>query len=481
MLEKNWGFLEMHISEFINPLEFQHFCSMLFSAEFDEFQSIDDSGGDLGIDGYVQNDKIFQFYCREKPQKITDKDIKQKIEESIKKVIKTICDRNLNIQTFIFVTPDNLRSDVILYLEEKSKENGLKGISYGETKLTELLAKHPHVQKQFPFFLLPDISSQIEDLSKDVKYIKYVMQGKAIKLDEVDGGESLFVKSVKLKESFDAYNKGDFEQFIGLSKEVYYESSDSKVKLQAILNVTLNDVDIGKISYYVNLCDEGIALSKKLNSIGTAAILKAKKANLIQWETDFLLQELWFSEQIAKQIGIFNEIEYLAKEKTYNEKLGLVTKLFQEAIQAVYENKSYDNLANIYTLAGMSAGTSYICVKTIRPSFAGKYESICKTAYNEARLIYEKLGDNYGKLNVKHNLANALVSFGEKELAKKYAEEVYQEAKKSNFSMIELKSKELLYSIENFTLEDYKIPPHEFIEKLKNRRIKMKEYQIKDK
>ena len=306
----------MRISEFIDPNAFQRFCSMLLSAEFSEFQSIDDSGGDLGMDGYT-GDKIFQCYCPEKPQKITGKDFKDKIDDSITKATKTIVERKLDVQTFIFVTPTDLRSDVILYLGEKCKEDDLKGLSYGETKLTELLAKHTHVQTQFPFLVLPDLATELKDISRDVKFIKDSVQRATMGGTGEVTESQVLKKNTKLKESIEAYNNGELERFIALSKEVYYETSDDEVKLQSILNIALNDVNLWKVSYHVNLCDEGIELAKRLNSLSTKVVLIAKKANLIQWEADFLLQELWPSEQIAIRIGIFDEPEYLKKQKIY--------------------------------------------------------------------------------------------------------------------------------------------------------------------
>lgn len=471
----------MHISEFIDPNEFQRFCSMVLSAEFPEFQSIDDSGGDLGIDGYIPDDRIFQCYCPEKPQKITDKDFKHKIEDSIKKAAKTVRKQNLNIKTFIFVTPNDLRSDVILYLEKKCKENNLKGISYGETKLTGLLVKHQHVQTQFPLFVLPDITAKIEDLSRDVKYIKNSMPRTTMEVAGESIEASLFDKNAKLKESRAAYDQGDYEGFINLSKQAYYETSDDEVKLQAILNITLNDIDPYKISYYTNLCDEGIELAKRLNSLSTKTVLIAKKANWLQWEADFILQELWLSEQIAKQIGFFDETEYLKRQEVYIKKLKLIDALFQEAIQVAYENRFYDALANIYLIAGMAAQTSYISAVKMRPSSAGFYESRCKTAYSEAKKLFEKMKDKEGELNAKHNLANALKIFGENELSKKYAVEVLEEAKKNKFGMLEQKAKELIYTIDNFAAEDYKVSPQEFLKKMKERRRKIRDSYREDK
>ena len=468
----------MHISEFIDPNEFQRFCSMLLSAEFPEFQSIDDSGGDLGIDGYIADDKIFQCYCPEKPQKITDKDFKDKIDDSIEKAVKTIRTRKLNIQTFVFVTPNNLRSDVIIHLEKQSKENSLKGISYAETKLAELLAKHPHVQTQFPLFVLPDIAAKLEGLEgliKDVKYIKDGMFRTTMKTVDEPTRTSLFDKNPKLKESREAYDKGNYERFIDLSKQVYYETSDNEVKLQAILNIVLNDADPFKILYQITLCEEGIELSKRLKSLSTETILIAKKANLLEWEANFILQELWFSEQIAKQIGFFDEEEYIKKQGAYIEKLKTIDTLYQEAIQKAYGNKHYDALANIYLMAGAAAQTSYISAVKMRPASAGFYESRCKTAYSEAKKIFEKMGDREGELNVKHNLANALKIFGEKELSRKYAIEVLEEAKKNKFGMLELKAKELVYTIDNFTAEDYEVNPQEFLKKMEERRRKIRD------
>lgn len=465
----------MRISEFINPDEFQRFCSVLFSAEFKDFESIDDSGGDLGIDGYIQDDKVFQIYCPEKPQKITDSKIKEKIKNSIKKAINTIKDRQLKATNFVFVTSMDLRTEVILFLGQECKNKGFKGLSYGESKLTELLLRHSHVKKDFPFLLLPEISDQIGEVSKKVNKVEDILLKMTRGASKTSEKEAVILRDVRLKESIDAYNNGDVEKMIKLSREVYYDTSDPEVKLQAIINIVLHSVDPNKTSYYIELCQEGIDLADRLKSVSTKSVLMAQKASLIQREADLVYMDLWWWRQVADRTGFFNESEYISKARLFKDELEEVEKLFKEAIDTAYKNGYYSALAHIYSTAGNSAGLSYIARggKTY-PSSAGFYESRCKTALLEAKRIFEAIGDKEGALNTLHNLANNLKSFGEKELSEKYANEVLEKAEKYKFFVLMDKAKELLYALKHFTDKDYEIPPEEFLKKIKERQEKIK-------
>ena len=74
----------MKISDFDNPIEFQNFCSILFHAVHEDFESFDDAGGDLGIDGYVPNKSIFAYYCPDR-DKLKKEFYKKKIRGDLKK------------------------------------------------------------------------------------------------------------------------------------------------------------------------------------------------------------------------------------------------------------------------------------------------------------------------------------------------------------------------------------------------------------
>jgi len=463
----------MKISEFTNPEEFQRFCHLLFSAENNDFQSIDDSGGDLGIDGYIQGNAIFMMYCPEKPQKNTSKNQKRKISSDITKASNTIRQRGLTIKNLIFVTPMNLRADVILFLEEQCKLFNLRGISYGEDKLIELAAKHPHIQKQFPFLIIPDIMCDVKEIKDTVNTIKEILHATQRKENEEE--KDAFKKEPRLREAFKEYQAAEVNKFLSKSREIYYDTTEDVVRLQAILNITFNSVFNGQNTELIYMCNEGIRISDKLKRIDLKAILMAQKALLVQIEVDWLRSSMWFEEQIAERIGFFDEMKYLSQLKQLQDKAKCVDDLLQEAVHIASTNKFYWTLAGIYTTVGNMCAGTYITVAKTRPDLAGFYDNRCKSSLNSAKKIYTALNYEEGVLNSIHNLANHLRATGEAELSKKYAQEVLEKANKKGFTILALKASELLYSLKHITAEDYAMPPHKFLEIMKKRREKVLE------
>src|SRR3989344_7755552 len=106
-----------NISNITSPDQFSKLCKHLFTAEFNDFQTIDDSGGDKGNDGYSESQKIlFQIYCPEKPNKVNDAKYKSKIKEDLDKAKKLVDSGKYIIEKWIFVTPAELLEDVQTYI-----------------------------------------------------------------------------------------------------------------------------------------------------------------------------------------------------------------------------------------------------------------------------------------------------------------------------------------------------------------------------
>ncbi len=148
---------------------FTRLCKALFSAEYKDFQTIDDSGGDAGNDGYSESQQIlFQMYCPEKPEKADDATYKAKIKEDLDKAKKLSDSGTYKIKEWVFVTSRELREPVQTYLRTEASSRGLAGIAWSSPKLTELFSKHNHLRSQFPDLIQPDIEQQIEKSTAQV-------------------------------------------------------------------------------------------------------------------------------------------------------------------------------------------------------------------------------------------------------------------------------------------------------------------------
>lgn len=143
---------------------FIRLCKGLLAAEYSDFQTIDDSAGDAGNDGYSESKEfLIQMYCPEKPEKADDATYKSKIKEDLDKAKKLVDSGKYKIKEWIFITPRELREPVQTYLRTEATARGFVGIAWASPKLAELLAKHSHLRSQFPDLIMPDIEVKIDE------------------------------------------------------------------------------------------------------------------------------------------------------------------------------------------------------------------------------------------------------------------------------------------------------------------------------
>jgi predicted NACHT family NTPase len=153
----------MILREIRDSVFFQELCQRVLAAEYEDFQSIDDSGGDKGNDGYVPSLKrLFAIYCPEKDRTPKTEYIR-KIKSDLKKAIVLRDRYQYEITEWIFVTPSSLPEEVHTFITKQAKTEGVIGISWSESKLLEILTRHPNVKTLYPELLVPDLQTDIRD------------------------------------------------------------------------------------------------------------------------------------------------------------------------------------------------------------------------------------------------------------------------------------------------------------------------------
>lgn len=158
------------ISKIDSPDEFTSLCKHLLAAEYEDFESVDDSGGDEGNDGYSQSHKmLFQIYCPEKPAKITDAKFIKKIDDDLEKAKKLADSGDYEIKKWVFVTPMSLRVPVLKHLRNAAAKHGFVAMSWSDAKLSGLLATHHHLRKLFTNLIQDDLEKLITDLSRNTE------------------------------------------------------------------------------------------------------------------------------------------------------------------------------------------------------------------------------------------------------------------------------------------------------------------------
>ena len=173
------------ISQITSSDLFSRLVKTLLAVDYNDFQTIDDSGGDGGNDGYSESQQtLFQLYCPEKPEKANDSTYKSKIKEDLDKAKGLLDSGKYKIKDWIFVTPRELRESVQTYLRTEATARGMNGIAWSGTTLTGLFAKHAHLRSQFPELIQPDIETQIGGIAEQLEAVDDVKKEYRSKLEQ---------------------------------------------------------------------------------------------------------------------------------------------------------------------------------------------------------------------------------------------------------------------------------------------------------
>ena len=154
------------ILHFLDEGDFQNFTAQLFSEEMPTFQAIEGAGGDGGLDG-IESETAYQMFFPEQKNRTKSKYI-AKIDDSLGKLKATIEKHELTVTRWIFVVPEDLHYEVVLYLKKQSKQYDIECLYWGTTKLTALVNKHPHIKNAFPGIFLTDLKLDMERVSDSV-------------------------------------------------------------------------------------------------------------------------------------------------------------------------------------------------------------------------------------------------------------------------------------------------------------------------
>jgi len=148
--------------------------------------------------------------------------------------------------------------------------------------------------------------------------------------------------------------------------EIYNETKNSSLKLQAILELTTTLSPTEEIDKLIKICTEGINLAGQLGSLDLKACLMAKKANYLSYYVSLYRYERKNLKLVPEWIGFALEND----EKEYNELTDKISKFENEAydllhksIKIVNEINDQNAKANILSLKGQFYGGKYLDFK----------------------------------------------------------------------------------------------------------------------
>jgi hypothetical protein len=159
----------LQIRQIRDPSLFQRFVSKLMIAEHGvEYQVVDDSGGDGGLDGFLRGpNDLYACYCPEKPETAG---IHRKIRDDLKRA-RTLRDTHqYPIRRFIFVTPFSLREPAQRLIRDEARKLGFEdGLNIADEYLETVLARHLPILDQFPELNYQRIAEELRGIREDIK------------------------------------------------------------------------------------------------------------------------------------------------------------------------------------------------------------------------------------------------------------------------------------------------------------------------
>lgn len=199
------------ILHFLNQSDFESFTSQLLGEDRPNFMAIEGAGGDGGFDG-VDGDTVFQMYFPETKNRNKQHYIK-KIDTDIPKARATADKLNFEAKKWVLIVPEDLSTEVTLYLIAKAKEYGFSGMYWGATKLTALVTKYPHIKEAFPGVFLPELKSNVERIDQGVGEIKQQLLAQAGEIMT----ETEFVSRIQLLKQQQQFELRNLQSRVGNS------------------------------------------------------------------------------------------------------------------------------------------------------------------------------------------------------------------------------------------------------------------------
>jgi hypothetical protein len=152
----------MKIPDIRDPSLFQRLVRKLMICEHGaDYQVVDDSGGDGGLDGFNRSTgELHAIYCPEKP---TTARFAQKFRSDLEKAVSLRDTKQYAIKTFVFVTPEPLREPDQRTLRDLAQNKGFDdGINLSGEHLEVLLTQHMEVLPQFPEISYAQIEQKLD-------------------------------------------------------------------------------------------------------------------------------------------------------------------------------------------------------------------------------------------------------------------------------------------------------------------------------
>lgn len=242
-------------------------------------------------------------------------------------------------------------------------------------------------------------------------------------------------------------------------RAIYYQSSDSVVKLNALLGLLdFHDPSEDAPEDMVQLCDEAIAIAEHLNASSVKSHILAQKGYMISYIYSNL------DMRTAFQIMADNAIGFQTITEEYRE--GVVAQLkvlgkqfdsvFGEALSLAKDGRDYSAMAGVLVFIGNAAGQRALYLQNLNVSDRAALErATCRRALLTAKEVNNALGDELGAANALFNLANQIRFFGERTEAMELVKDAKEVATRFNDQRLLQRMNWLIHTLETGEMPDY--------------------------
>ncbi|MEW8351074.1 MAG: hypothetical protein AB2689_17215 [Candidatus Thiodiazotropha taylori] len=453
--------LEEQIAQFTDPQEFTRLCNTIFMEKYgNDYQVIDGTRSDDGNDGYVISEKrLLAMHCPVKPERKTDADYLKKIRGDIAKAQELRDSGAYEIDNWSFVTPRKLSNRVIVEMRQQAESIGFKATHTESTFLATELAKNRHLISQFPYLHIQDVDSKLDEILGLLKERNITEEQSEKEIDDNHVYKGEAINQEELNKVIEIRERPRDDNTKPELRALYYQSTDSTVKLNSLLGILDNfDPVEDDANDVVQLCNQGIAISESIGADSVKAYFLAQKGYLISFIYSKLDTDTTF--QIMADIAIgFQSITEEYRQSVLARLAALENEFdtaFSEAVSLSKSKNDYYTLAAVLVFIGSAAGQRGLYLQNLdAKDRASSERTVCKRALLAAKEIYEAFNDELNVANALFNLANQIRFFGEEKEAIDLTKRSLDVAEKYGDSILEQKAKWLIHSLETGEIPDY--------------------------
>lgn len=438
----------MRIKDIDNPETFQRLVHAIYVAEYGpDFQVVDDRGGDLGNDGYIRSQRtLLAIYCPEvRPAEAGQ--YRRKVLQDLNRAEGLVNDHGYVIETWVFVTPENLRQPVQEFVRDQARDRDLNGICVGETHLTDFFLRHRHLHEQFRDLVAPQMLEQLSEIRRGMEGIQATLAGLPRGVGPAGHEATGPIPSPPILRIFELLSINPTEGRRQLDR-IRLESQDRRERMLAgYIRVTVTDA-VREADTALSIIDSTLPLADELRDPTVQSVLRAQKAWFLNQRFVDLDMRGYYYTLAGNLVGPSLIPEELRGELTaeLHRLRDEADHLFEQATQIARQHRAYPALSKVYQSHASAIGHRVLLQQRV-PGLRQQVErdvARVRALYETSIRIEATLGDVRGLAVAYHNYANDLRGIGSGAEARTLAQTALELEEANGLAEEAAKTRELL-------------------------------------